>query len=81
MPPSLARHAGFRRAPDRRPDAPATTEAGLPRPRHQAPLWLRLLLLFVLLWLGVRIVGNVTDTLTGIADGRAPAPPAAIRGE
>jgi hypothetical protein len=29
-------------------------------------LWLRGLILFVVLWLAVRIVGNVTDSLRGM---------------
>jgi hypothetical protein len=44
-----------------------------PGSAHRAPLWLRGLILFVVLWLGVRIVGNVTDSLRGMV-GRAPAP-------
>jgi len=38
------------------------------------PLWLRCLLLFVALWLATRIVGNVTESLTGIVEGGKPAP-------
>ncbi len=44
-----------------------------PPAAHRAPLWLRGLILFVVLWLAVRIVGNVTDSLRGMT-GRAPAP-------
>lgn len=33
------------------------------------PIWLRLLLGGVALWLAVRIVQNVTESLTGIAQG------------
>jgi hypothetical protein len=43
--------------------------------RTGPPLWLRLLVLAVVLWLGVRVVRNVTDALTTIA-GR-PHPQAA----
>jgi hypothetical protein len=32
-------------------------------PVARAPMWLRLLVLFVVLWLGVKIVHNVTDSL------------------
>jgi hypothetical protein len=35
-------------------------------PLH-APAWLRVLLLGVVVWLGVRIVGNITGSLTVIA--------------
>ncbi len=42
----------------------------------QAPLWLTGLILAVVLWLAVRIVGNVTEALTGMAHGD---PPAAVR--
>ena len=41
---------------------------------NRPPLWLRLLVGAVALWLAVRIVGNVTDSLTGIAHGIPPAP-------
>lgn len=37
--------------------------------RARAPLWLRLLIFGVLLWLAVRILQNVTESLTGIAHG------------
>jgi hypothetical protein len=33
------------------------------------PLWLIGLILFVVLWLAVRIVGNVTEALTGMLEG------------
>jgi hypothetical protein len=36
------------------------------------PLWLRGLILAVVLWLAVRIVGNVTQSLTGIFAGHGP---------
>jgi hypothetical protein len=36
-------------------------------PSGPAPVWLRLLILAVTLWLGVRILQNVTDMLSGIA--------------
>jgi hypothetical protein len=47
----------------------------LPAPhRHGAPpIWLRGLLLFVVLWLAVRIIDNVTDSLSGIAGLHKPA--------
>jgi hypothetical protein len=58
-----------------------------PAAQQRAPLWLRLLLLGVVLWLGVRITQNVTEALTGMArDAPAAAnpppaasPPAALR--
>ena len=44
------------------------------RHRHGiAPLWLRGLILAAVLWLAVRIVGNVTESLTGIVEGGPPA--------
>lgn len=43
-------------------------------PALRPPLWLTLLLLFVAVWLGVRIVDHVTEALTAAAIGR-PAPP------
>ena len=45
-----------------------------PRTRHRAPLWLRGLILFVVLWLAVKIVGNVTESLTGMVEGNHAAP-------
>jgi hypothetical protein len=36
------------------------------------PLWLRALLLAAALWLATRIVGNVTESLTGIFEGHRP---------
>lgn len=35
------------------------------------PRWMALLLLCVAVWLGVRMVDNVTDTLTAIAGSRS----------
>ncbi len=32
----------------------------------QPPLWLKVLVLFVVLWLGVKIIRNVTDSLIGM---------------
>jgi len=55
---------GLSAVPERQ-DAPHAT--------HRAPWWLRGLILFVVLWLAVRIVGNVTESLHGMT-GRAPAP-------
>ena len=43
------------------------------RHRTIAPLWLRGLILAVALWLAVRIVGNVTASLTGMVEGGPPA--------
>jgi len=40
-----------------------------PQPYQRAPLWLRLVVLFVVLWLGVRIVRTVTDTLIAMTHG------------
>jgi len=42
------------------------------RDRVRAPLWLRCLVLGVVLWLAVRIVGNVTESLTGMVGDGAP---------
>jgi len=41
--------------------------------RLSAPFWLRGLILAVVLWLAVKIVGNVTESLTGMVEGRPPA--------
>jgi hypothetical protein len=46
---------------------------GKPTPAR-APFWLRGLILAVVLWLGVKIVSNVTESLTGMVEGRAAAP-------
>lgn len=46
--------------------------------RYRAPFWLRGLILAVLLWLAVRIVGNVTESLTGMVEGGPPAPAAVL---
>jgi hypothetical protein len=43
-----------------------------------APLWLRGLILAVVLWLAVKIVGNVTESLTGMVEGGRPAPTQAV---
>jgi hypothetical protein len=43
-------------------------------PRHRAPLWLRGMILFVVLWLAVKIVGNVTESLTGMVESNHAAP-------
>jgi hypothetical protein len=49
------------------------------RPAREAfappPLWLRVVLLAVVVWLAVRIVGNVTESLSGIAGAHRPIPP------
>ncbi len=70
FPPS-GRSSGRYRAPDVTPPAPT-------EPDVRAPLWLRLLVLFVVLWLGIRIVRNVTDSLVAIthagADRGRPGP-------
>ena len=42
------------------------------RSRYRAPFWLRGLILAVAVWLAVRIVDNVTESLTGMVVG-APA--------
>ena len=45
-----------------------------PRRRNDtAPLWLRGLIIAVVLWLAVRIVANVTESLTGMVEGGPPA--------
>ncbi len=36
------------------------------------PLWLRVVLLAVVVWLAVRIVGNVTESFSGIAGAHRP---------
>jgi hypothetical protein len=49
-----------------------------PRTHHRAPLWLRGLILFVVLWLAVKILGNVTESLTGMVEGDHAAPVVAL---
>jgi hypothetical protein len=48
--------------------APSQTAAGRP------PLWVVLTLLFVSVWLGARIVHNVTAAFTAVATSTATAP-------
>jgi hypothetical protein len=40
------------------------------RSADRAPTWLRVLILAVVLWLAVRIVQNVTESLTGMVSRR-----------
>jgi len=47
----------------------AVPTKGPVRPHRGVPAWLALLLLFVAIWLGVRILENVTEALTGIVTG------------
>lgn len=54
-------------------DRDASGAVGTPRPLGRAPIWLRLLILAVAVWLAVRIVGNVTETLTGMVEGGGAA--------
>lgn len=56
------------------PVRPRTTRP--PRHAGRIPLWIAALLLFVAVWLGARILHNVTEALTRIASG----PPAASGG-
>jgi len=44
------------------------------RTPYRAPFWLRGLILAVVLWLAVRIVSNVTESLTGMVEGHRSAP-------
>lgn len=49
------------------------TSRGQRRRRGRPPWWLVAVLLFVTVWLGVRIVDHVTDALTGAGIPAAPA--------
>ena len=45
------------------------------RSRSRAPFWLRGLILAAVLWLAVKIVANVTESLTGMVEGGTQSQP------